>query len=181
MEYSEINKCMETFTIIIDNREKDTDDLKKRIVQFGCPIIKKKMNFGDYSAEITLKTGEKLSLENFVVIERKMDIGELCVCYTTDRNRFSKEFERAANINAKTYLLVEKASWEKIYSGIYRSKMSPESLIGSITTWLARYNCQLLFCDTYTSGKLIKDVLVHEMKEFLRGYNYENNKISCTE
>lgn len=169
---------MKSFTIIIDDREKDTDKLKLRIKQFECPVIKKKINFGDYSAEVKLDNGTVVSLENIVTIERKMDLGELCNCYTSDRKRFSREFDRAASMNAKTYLLVEKASWEKAYGGIYRSKMSPESLIGSLTTWLARYNCQLLFCDTYTSGKLIKDVLMHEMREYLRGYNHDDKKVS---
>ena len=45
--------------------------------------------------------------------------------------------------------------------------MKPTALVGSLTTWLARYNCQLLFCQADTSGHLIHDVLYHEMKEQL--------------
>lgn len=118
-----------------------------------------------------LPDGKELSLERSVTIERKEHFDELAMCYTSQRERFTREFERAKQANAKIYLLVEKASWEKAYAGIYRSQMSPQSLIASMTTWLARYNCSLLFCQSETSGKLIRDVLIKEMREHLIQYD----------
>ena len=53
------------------------------------------------------------------------------------------------------------------YAGSYRSKMTPQSFIASILTWLARYDCQILFCRPQTTGKLIHDVLRYEMREAL--------------
>ena len=47
------------------------------------------------------------------------------------------------------------------------SQMNPKSLVGSILAWLARYNCQLMFCKKETSGQLIKDILYREGKEAL--------------
>ena len=106
-------------------------------------------------------------------MEMKEHFDELAMCYTSQRERFTREFERAKQSNAKIYLLVEKASWEKAYAGIYRSQMSSQSLIASMTTWLARYNCSLLFCQPETSGKLIRDVLIKEMRERLIEYDTE--------
>lgn len=170
---SQISKCVESMKIIIDDREKETQLLKDRIEQFKCETIRRRLDFGDYSVECDLPDGRILSLENYVSIERKMDLSELAMCFTSDRTRFIKEFERAALHCAKIYLLVEKGSWEKAYAGIYKSHMSSKAMIGSLTTWLARYNCQLIFCDPGTSGKLIYDVLMHELKEVLKEYNEE--------
>ena len=33
--------------------------------------------------------------------------------------------------------------------------------------WLARYNCQMLFCEPKLSGPLIREVLYREAKELL--------------
>lgn len=167
MKPFEVNDTLNTFWIIYDTREQPTDTFKRRIEDFGCTSERRKLDFGDYTAACRLQDGTEYCLEKIAVIERKESLSELCMCYTKDRERFTREFERAARSCAKTYLLVEKASWEKIYNGTYRSQMKPAALVGSLTTWLARYNCQLLFCQADTSGHLIRDVLYHEMKEQL--------------
>ena len=96
-----------------------------------------------------------------------MNLDEIAMCYTRERPRFKREFERARAAGAKVYLLIENGDWEKAYTGAYRSQVKPEALTASIIAWLARYNCQLLFCKEETSGKLIHDVLYREMKERL--------------
>ena len=174
----QIKKTLESFTILCDTREKNTPALQHRIQQFGCSVERKKLDFGDYSAKCVLPDGKELSLERNVTIERKEHFDELAMCYTSQRERFTKEFERAKQVNAKIYLLVEKASWEKAYAGIYRSQMSSQSLIASMTTWLARYNCSLLFCQPETSGKLIRDVLIKEMRQYLIRYDTGAVKVS---
>ncbi|MEG1407882.1 MAG: ERCC4 domain-containing protein, partial [Ruthenibacterium sp.] len=106
-------------------------------------------------------------LSAHVSVERKMNLDELCQCYTKGRARFEREFARAAHAGAKVYLLVEDGNWEKALSGDYRSRMAPKSLVASMTAWLARYNCQLLFCAPETSGILLKEILFREGKERL--------------
>ena len=128
----------------------------------GVPHERHKLNFGDYSVKC-----DCLSLADLVVIERKMSIDELCNCYCKERSRFEREFERAKAANAKVYLLIEGATWEDMYGGKYRSKMKPESLVASVLAWLARYNCQLIFCQPQTTGLLIRDILYREMKYHL--------------
>lgn len=171
MNYQQTDEVMKTFKIYVDDREKETEALNERISHFGCPAEWHRLNFGDYSATVILPDGTEHTLENTVVIERKMDLPELCKCFTSERDRFKREFERAKEVGAKVYLLIEHGSWEWAYSGAYRSKMSPKSLIGSLTTWLARYNCQIIFCQQKTTGQLIYDILFHEMRESL--YNLE--------
>lgn len=138
-------------------------------IEFAMLDFKEKLNFGDYSAKVILPTGVPYSLENIVVIERKMSSDEIANCFTSQRDRFTREFERAKAAGARTYLLVERTTWEMLYAGTYRSKMSPVAMVASLTTWLARYDCKLIFCEPQTSGKLIHDILYREMKQHLEG------------
>lgn len=150
----------------MDSREQPTARAKKRLETIGFPYIRKKLDFGDYSAKCAIN-GKELDFSSSFAIERKMNIDEICGCFCRSRERFSREFERAKTQNAKLYLLIENASWEKIYNGKYRSQMSPNSLTASILAFLARYNCQIVFCKEETSGKLIHDIVYREIKERL--------------
>lgn len=152
---------------LVDTREQDTPRLRARLENIGCTYEREKLDFGDYSAKFPLPDGEWLSLKNRVAVERKMHLDELANCYCKGRKRFSNEFERAKEANAKTYLLIENADFEKLYNGKYRSQMLPQSFTASLLAWLARYNCQLLFCKAETTGRLIHDILYREGKEIL--------------
>ena len=147
---------------LVDTREQDTPLFRKRMQNLGVPFERQKLDFGDYSVKC-----DRADLSESVSVERKMGIDELCNCFCKDRKRFEREFERAKKAGAKVYLLVEDASWEQAYSGKYRSKMAPASLVASMQAWLARYNCQIIMCKQETSGKLIHDILYRELKEHL--------------
>lgn len=163
----EVESALQTMCILVDSREQETKQSKRRYESFGVPWERGKLGFGDYSALFTLSDGLTLDLRDSVVIERKMSLDELCGCYTHGRARFEREFERAKAVNAKIYLLIEDASWELAYNGRYRSQMRPQALIASILAWLARYDCQIIMCKAETSGKLIHDILYREGKERL--------------
>jgi len=163
----EVSRALKNLTLIVDTREQDTDRLRRRIRQTGLSFVRQKLDFGDYSAKTTLDNGTEFDISSSVSIERKMNLDELCACYCKGRKRFTREFERAKSAGAKVYLLIENANWEKAYNGSYRSKMSPQALTASLFAWLARYNCQIIFCKEETSGKIIREILYREMKERL--------------
>jgi ERCC4-type nuclease len=163
----EVSKALKNLTLIVDTREQDTDRLRRRIRQTGLSFVRQKLDFGDYSAKTTLDNGTEFDISSSVSIERKMNLDELCACYCKGRKRFIREFERAKSAGAKVYLLIENANWEKAYNGSYRSKMSPQALTASLFAWLARYDCQIIFCKEETSGKIIREILYREMKERL--------------
>ena len=167
MDHFEVKRALDSMVILVDTREQDTPRLRKRLREMSCPNERKKLNFGDYSVKCKLPDGSELDLSEMCAVERKMSLDEICSCYGSNRIRFTKEFERAKKAGAKLYLLIEGASWESAYAGVYRSRMSPNSLVASLTAWLARYNCQLIFCDPDTSGRLIRDLLYRELKERL--------------
>ena len=166
----EVKSALESMVCLVDTREQGTPRLRARLREMGCPWERKKLEFGDYSVKC-----DSMDLSTSIAIERKMNLDELCNCYCRERKRFEREFERARQAGAKVYLLVEDGSWEDAYSGKYRSRMSPESLVASIQAWLARYNCQVIFCQPKTTGRLIHDILYRELKERLEGLPDESD------
>lgn len=165
----EVQTALDGMVLLVDSREQPTEQARQRLKQTGVPTERGKLDFGDYSARFPLNDGSWLDLRDRVVIERKMHIDELAMCFSSERKRFKAEFERAKKAGARIYLLVEGATWEKIYSGKYRSKMSPQSLSASIMAYMARYDCIVVFCSFLTSGKLIHDILYREAKEIMEG------------
>ena len=160
----DVDASLKSMVCLVDTREQDTPAFRERISHFD-QWERHKLDAGDYSAKFLLPDSSWFFLP--VAIERKYAIDELCMCYCQQRGRFEREFERALEAHSKLYLLVEGGSWENVYTGKYRSQMNPKSLVGSILAWLARYNCQLMFCKKETSGQLIKDILYREGKEAL--------------
>lgn len=166
----DVRDALASLVILLDTREQDTDRLRARLMQTGLPYERKKLDFGDYSAKVLLPCGDWHEFAGEFSIERKMSLDELCQCYTRDRPRFEREFERARSAGAKIYLLVENASWEMIYAGKYCSHMASPALVASVLAWLARYDCQIVFCKAETSGYLIRDIIYREAKERLLNY-----------
>ena len=158
----DVKRALGTMTILWDTREQDTPRARERLKQVGVPVERVALRFGDYSA-----TCDGLDLRDKVAVERKMDLDELARCYCQDRGRFTREFQRAKEAGAKVYLLVENGSLDAAYAGHYRARVHPSSLTASMMAWLARYDCQILFCNEANSGKVIHDVLYRELKERL--------------
>lgn len=162
MDHFAVKRHLATMSVLCDTREQPTQRSARRLKQIGVPIERVALSFGDYSVRC-----DALDLRDMVSIERKMDLSELARCYCQDRKRFIREFERAKEAGAKLYLLVENGSLDEAYSGHYRARVHPKSLTASMLAWLARYNCQILFCSAENSGQVIHDVLYRELKERL--------------
>lgn len=167
MNNFDVERALESIVISIDTREQDTDKLKRRIEEMNCKTERVCLPYGDYSCKCTLPGGEVLDFSTTVAIERKMNLDELCLCFGKERRRFEAEFERAKADKSKIYLLVENATWENAILGKYRSKYNSCALLASILAWIPRYNMIPIMCKSETSGKLIKEILYRELKEYL--------------
>ena len=174
MTIPDIQSALDNAVLLVDTREQDTRALRSRLEVVGWECERIALPVGDYSAKFPLPNGEWLDLRDRVCIERKMSLGELAMCYTSQRERFRREFERAEG--RKIYLLVEGATWEHLYAGKYHSKISPQAFIASILAWSARYNCVPIFCKSETTGHLIRDIFYREAKEILEEMTKENEK-----
>ena len=163
----EIKQALSAAVLLVDTREQPTAAFKSRMEKVGLPYERYKLNAGDYSVKTVDENGTEINCERLFAIERKMSLDELAACYTHDRARFEREFERAKAAGTKLYLLVENATWENLYNGRYRSKFNSKAFAASIHAWLARYGCQIIFCKAETSARLIHDILYRELKEYL--------------
>ena len=128
----------------------------------GVPYFNRKLDVGDYSAQIGA-----LSIERDIAIERKHNLDEICGNFTSERERFEREFLRAKAYNTKVVLIIENATWNDVYVGNYRSKVTPKSLLGSLLSWMVRYNVTVTFCKPEETGKLIHGILYYAAKEIL--------------
>lgn len=171
MDLFDIRDALNTFRVVVDNREQMTPRAAHRMKAIEAPIERGTLNYGDYAANIDidgkplLDTGE--TMRPACVIERKMSLDELASCLGRDRARFVRELERAREAGAKVYLLVEDATWEKILSHGYRSKLHPNAFLSSLLAFQARYGLTIVFCTQLTSGRLIREILFREIKEVL--------------
>lgn len=168
----EASEALATFAIICDTREQATPRARERLASFGVPVQRATLKYGDYCANVRLPGGEWLHdighpIEPACVVERKMSLDELAGCFGRSRDRFKREFERAAACNARMYLLTENGTWEGIMYHRYRSKLNSKAFLASLTAWTIRYGMTPVFCKSDISGWLIKEILYRDMKERL--------------
>lgn len=180
MEIFDIKKVLDSFEILVDSREQDTDRAQRRYKSFGVPYTQRvTLSYGDYTYNATLPNGKKIfdiskTIKPLCAIERKMDLDELAGCYTRSRQRFQREFEKALENGCRIYLICENANWENLLNGKYRSKLNPNAFMASEIAWMIRYNMNVIFCKAETSGRLIKEILYRDLKERLERGEFDD-------
>lgn len=174
----EIESVLESFSIIADTREQDTERARRRYKAFSVPVQRAMLDFGDYTYNATMPNGKPLfdirrKITPFYSVERKMNLDELAGCLGRDRKRFEAEMLRAKGAGSRITLLVEDATWENIINGRYQSRMHPRAYLSSLTAWEIRYNLNTIFCKAETSPTLIKELLYRDLKERLQNGEFE--------
>lgn len=176
MDHFEITAALDTFRIIVDNREQETPKAIERYNSFGVPYERATLSYGDYCGMVMVNAAYTCEIGKTIkapcVIERKMSLDELAMCFTRGRDRFRREMERAVSNNATVYLLIENGSFEAIINHRYRSRLHPASFLASLTAWTVRYNLRPIFCKAETSGAIIKEILYRDIKERLERGEY---------
>lgn len=172
MDAFQQKEVLSTFRVLVDRREQLTDRARRRYKAFGSPYEMATLSYCDYAYNAILLDGRPVydtsdTIRPVCAVERKMDLDELAGCFTRERKRFRREFERAMDAGARVYLFVENASWENLIAGKYRSRFNPVAFLASLTAWTVRYNLQVIFCKEETTGRLIREVLYRDLKERL--------------
>ena len=157
----ELTEELKKLTIICDTREQDRH-VTEYFVKHKIPYITRKLDTGDYSAEL-----DSISFERDIVVERKHNLDEICGNFTAERERFEREFIRAKAYGTKVHLIVENASWSDIFLGNYRSKLPSKSLVGSLLSWMVRFNISVTFCRPDETAKIIYGIFYYYVRERL--------------
>lgn len=168
MNIPEIESAVSHSILLVDTREHQTEALQQRLLSTELPWRREKLDVGDYSAVVQTEHGE-ISLSSKFAIERKMSLEELSSCFCQQRQRFEREFERAKLAGTKLYLLIENGAYEKILNWEYGTQMHPNALLASLFAFMARYNCQVIFCLPKATGRLIREIVRREAYEALLG------------
>lgn len=158
---SELKKELSKLTIVCDTRERDTH-CEEYFKKNKIPCLVRKLDTGDYSAQL----GD-LSMEREIVVERKRNLDEICGNFTVERERFEREFMRAKAYGTKVVLIIENASWSDIFLGNYRSKTSSKSLLGSLLSWMVRFNITVTFCKPEETARIMWGIFYYYAKEKL--------------
>lgn len=164
----ELKTLLDSLVIIVDTREQVNqhvlDYFRKKEVTFKFQAMKT----GDYSAMIPKNDELGIARDIYLkaVVERKNGVDEL-VESIKDRTRFENELIRGSRIPFR--LIVEDLKgYEKILNGKYRSKYKPESLLGSLKSFEARYNFTTVFIDPKTTGNYVYHHLLYYARELLK-------------
>ena len=97
-----------------------------------------------YTETASLDTGDYslAGLTDRVAVERK-SLPDLVACLGRERERFERELQRAAALDA--FAVVVEASWSELAAGQYRSQLNPHSACQSVLAFTARHRIPFLF------------------------------------
>jgi hypothetical protein len=92
----------------------------------------------------SLDTGDYYlaGLADRVAVERK-SLPDLVACLGRERERFERELQRAAALDA--FAVAVEAAWSDLAGGKYRSQLNPHSACQSVLAFACRYRVPFLF------------------------------------
>ncbi|MBO5740733.1 MAG: ERCC4 domain-containing protein [Bacteroidaceae bacterium] len=157
----ELAEELKRITIICDSREQDRH-VEAYLRVHDIPTVVRKLDTGDYSCQLGDTT-----FERDIVVERKRSLDEICGNFSTERERFEREFMRAKAYGTKVHLIIEGASWTDIFLGNYRSKLPSKSLVGSLLSWMVRFNISITFCKPEETARVIYGIFYYYVRERL--------------
>ncbi len=129
--------------IVVDNREQRPLTFTRFRSEGGT------LQSGDYSIR---------GFESVFAIERK-SVDDLCQSLTRERPRFVRELERLRAYEFKR--LVIEGSRQDIERGLYRSKATPQSIIGSLHALEIRYGLPIVFAGDRTEAAAMIETWAH--------------------
>lgn len=167
---SQIDRLLDEMIIVCDTREQRNEAILQYFKDKNINYKIEKLEVGDYG--IMLKANPDLGLHsdvylNNVAIERKNSLDEICQNVSADRTRLENEFLRKGN--TKLYMMIENSKYSDIITHNYRSKMSPQALLGNIKSFEAKHDLNVVFLDNKKySGNFIAFTLKHHLRNYLK-------------
>lgn len=165
----EQKEILKSIIILCDTNEQENKHITEYYDSKKIPWKKKNFSYGDYSfkipANISLGIGRDIYFDNDIMVERKNSLRELSSNIGAERERFEKEWSRANN--CKKILLVENGSYKDIFEGRYNTEMKVNSYVGSMFTFIHRYNIDVQFCSNNYSGRYLYSLFYYFLREKL--------------
>lgn len=164
----DIKLLLKQMVILVDSRERKNGHVLDYFKKNGIVYRETKMDYGDYSFMIPAADGD-IYFHRDCVIERKASLEELSGNLAQERERFEKEFLRAGNDGAKTYLMVENpGGYSDIIAHRYKTEFAPAAFMASMKTWEHRFGCNVQFIAPEYSGYYIVSTFQYYAREALK-------------
>lgn len=141
--------------VVIDTREQDPLPIT------GFPVVRVTLQTGDYSYA---------GGEDRFAVERKT-IDDLVGCCAGDnRARFQRELHRLRGFEFARLLVVGDRA--DLVQGRYRSRINPESVLGSLAAWEVRYRVPVVFApDPQAAARLVEAWVWWSVREGILSFN----------
>lgn len=166
----EVDVILKTLTIVMDTREQQAKHISDYIHQKEIPLRIRKIDHGDYGCLIPkneeLGIHRDIHLNSFV--ERKAHMDEITGnLQKSTRTAFENELIRSQE--SRFVLIVEdKDAYMKMLKGEYRSRYNPHALLGTLNTFKAKYNFEIVYLDKSLSGNWIYHHFYYQMRHYLK-------------
>lgn len=186
----ELKAAIKGMRIIVDSREQENRHILDYFDAKKIPYSVRALDYGDYSCEIELSPNDfhesepakpkVVSLEKYIVIERKHSIDEIAGNMKQDKDasandsrRFEREMHRAKSDGCNMVLMLENFSFDRVFKGAdegrYRSQMPPSVIVSNINTFVARYDLHLITLnEKVLAGTMIQMLLSRYVYEYLK-------------
>lgn len=186
----DLKAAIKGMRIIVDTREQKNQHILDYFNAKKIPYVFRALEYGDYSCEIDLSSEhyhesdpakpKSVSLEKYVVVERKNSIDELAGNLKQDKNaeagdsrRLEREFIRAKADGCNVVLLLENFSFDRVFMGSeggnYRTQMQPSVIVSNLNTFVARYDLHLITLNKNDlSGTMITSLISRYIYEYLK-------------
>ena len=128
--------------IIIDTREQAPFAFQHEKYA-GTVIESGSLDTGDYSLA---------GLTDHVAVERK-SLPDLVACLGRERERFERELQRAAALDA--FAVVIEAPWSDLAAGNFRSQLNPHSACQSVAAFMARHRIPFMFAGSRAGAEYV--------------------------
>jgi len=175
----ELDLLNKEILILVDSREKENTHIIDYFNKNNISWSNTKFDHGDYS--YTLKNPPKIEFAQEIktiqpnwnfsdfLIERKSSLGELSTNFSKDRDRFQYELEQIHIRGVRLTLLVEHPSvLQALLDNDYDSDLSKEAFLGSLFSFINRYNINLIGCKKQNTGQIIYGLAKSHLKEILK-------------
>lgn len=106
----------------------------------------------------TLKSGDYAlrDFPNEIAIERK-ELSDFVACCGHGRDRFQRELERLKGY--RVHAVIIEAGWDDLGAGEWRSKLKPQTVLQSITSWLSAGSVIIAGGDRYMAQRIARSML----------------------
>ena len=106
----------------------------------------------------TLTTGDYAlrDFPNEVAIERK-ELSDFVACCGHGRDRFQRELERLKGY--RSHAVIIEASWHELAAGEWRSKLKPQTVLRSLSSWMSAGSLILPAGDRAMAERIARSML----------------------